>query len=333
MVQFTMLIVATWCALCVLAVFTHVTIRTNIQSITLVATASDMTDEVVKGWWSNAHRVTILERIRHSSPLVWVHTPKTGTSFWEVLMHHSGFCPNIPADLHLPPPGTKVPGGTSAKYVLEQHGLTGENWPCKGGLLEKYSHGHCPYSVAHKMRMQQKWQGNGVTMLREPRAHFISLYSHWGKGYYKYTLNQTIVAGVWCQIGMLSGTHCDSTECCMKKNGLAWDRAPSINLALQLLKSEFSFVGIQEEWSLSVCLFHAIFGGSISDHELMNARPTPVKKKIDDNDSIESKLAKDDLFRVASADLQRLYLYGTRRFNFDLGRFHVDIEKCQSWRA
>lgn len=48
---------------------------------------------------------------------------------------------------------------------------------------------------------------------------------------------------------------------------------PDIALALERLSRGFMFVGLTEEFDLSVCLFHAMFGGECLPVEFENMRP------------------------------------------------------------
>eukprot|EP00322_Chrysochromulina_rotalis_P000011 CAMPEP_0115889904 /NCGR_PEP_ID=MMETSP0287-20121206/33073_1 /TAXON_ID=412157 /ORGANISM="Chrysochromulina rotalis, Strain UIO044" /LENGTH=313 /DNA_ID=CAMNT_0003346653 /DNA_START=9 /DNA_END=950 /DNA_ORIENTATION=- len=47
-----------------------------------------------------------------------------------------------------------------------------------------------------------------------------------------------------------------------------WRQLP----AMRKLMSPFAFVGLVEEWEVSICLFHNIFGGATSPSELRNSR-------------------------------------------------------------
>merc|ERR1719382_550591 len=42
--------------------------------------------------------------------------------------------------------------------------------------------------------------------------------------------------------------------------------------AVRMLKEDFAFVGITEHWDLSVCLFHAMYGGPCTSHEFDTLR-------------------------------------------------------------
>merc|ERR1719291_942724 len=49
--------------------------------------------------------------------------------------------------------------------------------------------------------------------------------------------------------------------------------APDIKLALERLQKGFMYVGLMEEYDLSVCLFHAMYGGECLQVEFQNMRP------------------------------------------------------------
>ncbi|CAK9071057.1 unnamed protein product [Durusdinium trenchii] len=51
--------------------------------------------------------------------------------------------------------------------------------------------------------------------------------------------------------------------------------------AVQRLREGFAFVGLTEEWDLSICLFHAMFGGPCHSSEFHNARPGQHAKDAD----------------------------------------------------
>merc|ERR1719272_267853 len=46
-----------------------------------------------------------------------------------------------------------------------------------------------------------------------------------------------------------------------------------VTRAIQRLEDGFSFVGLTDRWALSVCLFHAMFGGECHEREFENVRP------------------------------------------------------------
>lgn len=50
--------------------------------------------------------------------------------------------------------------------------------------------------------------------------------------------------------------------------------SPDVALAIHRLQHGFAFVGLTEYWALSICLFHAIFGGRCHAVEFDNARPS-----------------------------------------------------------
>ena len=48
---------------------------------------------------------------------------------------------------------------------------------------------------------------------------------------------------------------------------------PNTQLALSRLNG-FAFIGLTEEWSLSICLLHVMYGGECLAVEFMNTRPS-----------------------------------------------------------
>eukprot|EP00971_Amphidinium_carterae_P180473 3579699-Amphidinium_carterae.1 len=52
-------------------------------------------DDVAVGFWATAHTLDVEARVRAAQPLLWIHIPKTGTSFAEAITHHKAFCSGL----------------------------------------------------------------------------------------------------------------------------------------------------------------------------------------------------------------------------------------------
>merc|ERR1712224_810031 len=63
-------------------------------------------------------------------------------------------------------------------------------------------------------------------------------------------------------------------------NGIGFVKAnvtdDMVKTAIARLETGFAFVGLVEEWPLSVCLFHKMFGGRPHKREFVNTRPGNV---------------------------------------------------------
>eukprot|EP00971_Amphidinium_carterae_P171576 3401620-Amphidinium_carterae.1 len=76
-----------------------------------------------------------------------------------------------------------------------------------------------------------------------------------------------------------------------------------------------------EEWSLSICLFHAIFGGNLSKHQLINGRPGELTKN---GVGYNTSWVEDVVSNLST----RLYDFAQKRFAFDLQRYGVSVDSC-----
>jgi len=66
-----------------------------------------------------------------------------------------------------------------------------------------------------------------------------------------------------CETNMLTGQNC------------GYQGKPDTQAALDIVPS-LGFIGLTHEWDLSMCLFHAMFGGPCLAAEFSNLRPGPV---------------------------------------------------------
>jgi len=92
---------------------------------------------------------------------------------------------------------------------------------------------------------------------------------------------------------------------------------------------KFAFVGLTEEWDLSICLFHAKFGGSVTPAELYNVRPGVHQK----NTTVQNQMwqmAANQLraWWQGSADTL-VYETAKQRFWRDLSTHNIDRESCR----
>lgn len=97
-----------------------------------------------------------------------------------------------------------------------------------------------------------------------------------------------------------------------------------VPVALQRLREGFAFVGLQEEWELSICLFHTKFGGPCRNLEFLDTRPTDrtAGNRSEYDTSILDGWV-DEIDGPVYAEAQHL-------FYDDLKRYGVSHETCQA---
>mmetsp|Transcript_107100 Transcript_107100/g.190298 ORF Transcript_107100/g.190298 Transcript_107100/m.190298 type:complete len:358 (-) Transcript_107100:54-1127(-) len=211
---------------------------------------------------------------RSGKQIRWLHVPKTGTTFGNTVWHYG--CPSLPDDVSL--------SNYSSNYERKMN----KDYPISDcSLLLDHSPG------THKPIGDEEWKDDTfVTLLRKPASRICSAYNY-GKQCIvdcnpendKSCFQVRMLDNAWywllrrgetCTFMHASadlleyGSQIDTTSCTAKMVLGQSCNAPEtlsdeqIQLALNRIQ-KFAFVGLQEEWKLSVCLFHRIFGGPSAD--------------------------------------------------------------------
>jgi len=232
-----------------------------------------------------------------AKPIAWLHVPKSGSSFLNALIRIPGACPFVPEDIviHDATMGPDNNAGFTDRYPLGLY--------CPGSF--HYSLGSHAGLGGSGASYDLFWKGHGVTMLRNPQQRLLSAFvdnrHSWpasptvppptdplvfarqvqgcaakmlvrgGRSYYA----ETAEPYNWGAAGPHWGGPCGSS------------RPPSreeLEEAKRRLREGFVFVGIVEEWDLSMCLFHRIFGGACHAAELIDSRRMPARRAKPDHD-------------------------------------------------
>lgn len=203
-------------------------------------------------------------------PVAWVHIPKAGSSFLNVLYHNQVLCPGTPKDAWL---ADGLEGGRVVPKFLETYppdeycpGSWSTTYPASSGR------NHVPIGSLYAANA-----GHFVVMLRQPEQRIISAYNYqlsvpaWMLGWTG-SLRNFAETFQGSAVKMLARTKTSEAFYLIESS------PPSVeedNLAVQRLHDGFAFVGLTDEWELSVCLFHAMFGGECVIEELYDMRPGP----------------------------------------------------------
>ena len=106
---------------------------------------------------------------------------------------------------------------------------------------------------------------------------------------------------------------------------------PNVRLALHRLRRGFAFVGLTEEWALSICLFHAALGGACHAVEFENARPSPEPEARGRSTYWSRKEKAEtlaDVDRVADPYDEAVYAAAKARFWRDVSTHKLTSDKC-----
>lgn len=218
-------------------------------------------------------------------PLAWLHIPRCGSSFANTLIHHPGICPWLPTNVEM----------SLEEYPLKDffHDAFPKDEYCPGGWFPKEIYKDPP---GHESigPVYDQIKGHGIVMLRQPEQRLLSAF-HLNPSWALTGLRRDMTAKQFakvqqgCMVKML--TRANHNKFGVDHVTFGWE-GPCVNvfepsppsrdeveLAKKRLHEGFQFVGLTEEFDLSVCLFHAMFGGHCQDFEFDNVRTANDDKK------------------------------------------------------
>ena len=201
--------------------------------------------------------------------IFWLHIPKNGGSFTYTVFGYA--CP-------------------SRKLVIEGQGVHHPRESCGGNISKlqaTLTHGnyHTPLIWMSNGRLHPL-VGSVVGLFRRPSQRLLSAFYHmrekpwcctqdWGLSEVsrRQAVNRMRNASelaaapgmLGCQTKMILGRPC----CDLSQPTMA-----EVGHALTFVRTQMAFVGLTEDWSRSICLWHARFGGPLRHNELRNLRPT-----------------------------------------------------------
>mmetsp|Transcript_155921 Transcript_155921/g.276551 ORF Transcript_155921/g.276551 Transcript_155921/m.276551 type:complete len:331 (+) Transcript_155921:47-1039(+) len=177
-------------------------------------------------------------------------------------------------------------------------------------------------------------QGHGIIMLRQPEQRIISAYQDsfhsWPTWYYQREPKSIaeyakVVNG--CAVKMLTrqGRACAHSN--LYQEAPCGDpshpaRLEEAHMAIERLRSGFIFVGITEDWDMSVCLFHIMLGGKCHWSEFVNTNPG----RSHANETFNTSLL-DGFVDIYDG---LLYEEAKRIYNENLKMYGVSPSTCES---
>jgi len=267
-------------------------------------------------------------RLRIAKPITWFHVPKCGTSFANTLFHHKEICPKFPEKAMISRVKTGIPG-PMLKMISSSPGMYGVDIGkfTANNSLEEY----CGHSIDTHLQglghngVGMAWNdvaGHSMIFLRQPEQRIISAYRHGRHGCASCdkdtTLAQYAPLAAGCVTRMLNR---EGDDACVN------DSPPTlveVAQALHRLRTGFIFIGITEQWDLSICLFHAKYGGKCNAYETLNTRPGRSLDKAH-----PSYYDTDELNGFVDMFDRQLYMEAVASFERDVEQFGLSHEYCQ----
>lgn len=204
-----------------------------------------------------------------SIELQWLHIPKCGSSFVNTMITWG--CPGLPADEKMDRQQLDV-GGVPTEWIENHNGQCDFD---RMGIS-------CVHSPVDQPRCTKPENGGYAAMFRQPEQRIMSgFYWGWGFPFFDHNLDILEYAryAEGCATRMMTG------RLCMSGSDQHVPTEDDVESAIKKL-DDFVFVGLTEEWEMSICLFHRMFGGECQEREFVNLRAGPSRTDDEYNTSI-----------------------------------------------
>jgi len=205
-----------------------------------------------------------VKHVSCTNQVAWLHVPTAGNGFGTAVAHHAN-C-TLPDEAVMPEPGASgdCAGDPEVCFI--------ERWRVKEYFqnLLWMKNGNWGNHDGITPVVYQLWKGKFVGMFRKPASRMLSAWQHFANNDDPMVFADQAAGGM---TKMLAGQE-NGFDCLMKAlNRCKIKQTPKLDLALDRLRHGFKFVGLSEEFDLSICLLHAMFGGRCFAAEFVNTRP------------------------------------------------------------
>jgi len=232
-------------------------------------------DQIAKGeeWWLTldadpsfaANQAQLMDNL---FPVAWMHVPKCGESLFNAIIHIPGACPSVPEDFEVTTQSVGNPLTIAGFYNM----FGPREFSCPGAISPLWNGNH--RGIASDKEFEENFVGKSLIMIRQPEQRIISAYKDTTHSwpYPEVAIPETIndfADGIQgCITKMLTrggeSYFVDTSDFAITF-GPHWGGAcgdppkPTAEesaLAKERLQ-QFLFVGITDQWQMSMCLFHA----------------------------------------------------------------------------
>lgn len=240
-----------------------------------------------------------LQRFNSTLPLVWFNVPRSAPAFAHILLFHA--CPEWPAEALV-----DVVGDQALPSFFKKNPISG-HCPARTFVPDTATYslgGHAGigsiFWEAHK--------GHFIGMFRHPSTRAVDAWMHSEGSMSKLDAESFARTTAGCLVKTLTnpGKHP-----CSNHTSVSQQQTEDAVSRIQ----GFAYVGIVELWSLSVCLWHAMFGGKIGPQAFVGV----PAENLDDS-QLNGWLDEADT---------QVYAAALRRFFADLDKYHVRDASCQ----
>jgi hypothetical protein len=252
---------------------------------------------------------------------------KCGSSFGTTLAHFAN--ESLPVTAHIPSGENQSdPEDTTREGDQGEPNFFRYKYPIGKWFTDVFRNpsnpgNHLPITMEEWTEWRHAWFG----VFREPASRVLSSYNHFGQS--KGDLGDWADRIKGQQASMLSAGHEGLSRIYCEFNRTHADTwckrsvPPKVGLAIQRL-NHFAFVGILEEFDLSVCLFHKMFGSDCHAVEFINMRPGTYPGG-------EEKMEKDLAFLRKKGDPwdEPVYAAALRRFWSDVHKYNLKPSTCR----
>jgi hypothetical protein len=273
---------------------------------------------------------TITDSVRSDiNPIYYLHIPESGSGFATTVVRHA--CgDNLPAELE----------------VLEPTDFLATRYPtCNASRFSRFTSGHEPLEITRDADL-----AHAVVMIRDPSQRVLAGYYNdlhdcdalklehhcsTDAGFLRcdgdimrddglFLRNpQTISPRAYgqcvenCTANMLTGRSCSEPG------------AVDVQRAIDAI-DKLGFVGLTDEWTLSVCLWHKMFGGRVVPAEFNHAKRGVISARSHGFGSYDHHAL---LGHWRPAADTRVFEAASHRFWSDIEQFGIDQEVCEQEAA
>lgn len=207
--------------------------------------------------------------------IAWLHVMKCGSSFGTTLAHYANA--SLPVTSHIPSGQNQAdPEDTTREGLQGEPNFFRFKYPINQWFTNVFRNPENPGNHLPILDEEwAEWRHDWFGVFRDPAERALSSYYHFGRG--EGDLHAFALKIQGQQASMLSAgapgfakIRCEFNQSDAPEN-CKHMVPPDIDLAIRRLDG-FAFVGILEEFDLSVCLFHKMNGSPCLAVEFLNTR-------------------------------------------------------------